>query len=242
MKSKEDSKIAVFEAGGSVNSIEIDKDEVEVLEPKILLYNHQNLLTTDYEKLKQDDHTQNRAEVKLIFRIKKSSELFYEPSPKKLINFYFVKHNNDSELKEVERKAEINFLFKEIITSSKEINISGISNNEGIKGILRNDSGILELKLIDKSGAKNPIIIKDSNITLDFRYFLVDEYKLSDVYAPSWPSPKKDEKFWTTKKIIAAVVIVIIVSLITYFREKIWRWWKGETKQEKKVREQLDIF
>lgn len=60
MKSKEDSKIAVHEAGGSINSIEIDKDEVEVLAPKIILFNHENLLTIDYEKLKQNDHAKNR--------------------------------------------------------------------------------------------------------------------------------------------------------------------------------------
>lgn len=179
--------------------------------------------------------------LKLIFRINSNSKLLWEPSSKKLINFFFVKHNSDSELKQVKRKAEINYLFEKI-KSGEEINISDINDNEGIKGKVRNTNGMLELELIDKSGKRNPINIKDSNITLDFRYFLVDEYKLSDVYNPIWPSPKKDEKFWTTKKIIAASLLVIIVSIIIYFRKKVWRWIKGESKQEEKVREQLDIF
>lgn len=46
----------------------------------------------------------------------------------------------------------------------------------------------------------------------------------------------------TTPWIIFFVILAAVVILIIVFWKKIWKWIKGEREQEKKVREQLDIF
>lgn len=42
--------------------------------------------------------------------------------------------------------------------------------------------------------------------------------------------------------IIFFVTLLVIITFGIIFRKKLWRWIKGERKQEKKVREQIDIF
>jgi hypothetical protein len=55
--------------------------------------------------------------------------------------------------------------------------------------------------------------------------------------------PEKAKKFQlTTGWFIFFVILAAALILIIVFWKKIWKWIKGERKQEKKVKEQLDIF
>jgi membrane-anchored protein YejM (alkaline phosphatase superfamily) len=47
---------------------------------------------------------------------------------------------------------------------------------------------------------------------------------------------------WATGWKIFSVVLFVVLILIIIFWKKIWKWFKGEREQERKVREQLDIF
>ena len=47
---------------------------------------------------------------------------------------------------------------------------------------------------------------------------------------------------WTTGWIIFFVILGAVLLLMIVFWKKIWKWIKGEREQEKKVKEQLDIF
>jgi hypothetical protein len=53
---------------------------------------------------------------------------------------------------------------------------------------------------------------------------------------------EEKESPWTAGRITFLVVLSVVLILMVVFWKKIWTWIRGEREQEKKVKEQLDIF
>ena len=72
-------------------------------------------------------------------------------------------------------------------------------------------------------------------------YGLTKGLGFNDLHEVKYQEEEKKSP-WTTGWIIFFVILGVVLVLMIAFWKKIWRWIKGEREQEKKVKEQLDIF
>ena len=81
--------------------------------------------------------------------------------------------------------------------------------------------------------------IRGKRIQIKGKFLIKQTLSLEDVIIIE---PEKNKPSWTRNKIILLSIAATIILLIFFFRKKIWKWIKRETKQEEKVKSQLDIF
>ena len=72
-------------------------------------------------------------------------------------------------------------------------------------------------------------------------YGLTKELGFNDLHDVKYQEEEQKSP-WTMGWIIFFVILGVVLLLMVVFWKKIWKWIKGEREQEKKVREQLDIF
>lgn len=239
MSSKE-KLISVHTTGNGKNYFELKKNgKIEFQKQLNLeLRNHEGIVTNSFDKIKRNDEN-NRAKIFLRFGLRKDSDL-YQITSKDEINYYFINPNvakDSPEFKQAKLQAELKYL----------------EDNDLIKQDFTHGDIIYSLEIID---GKPELVLKDKNnltgeskrikdeqIEINFDFWEIVKTNLENEWSYTGPEkPEEKSPFWTTTKIIIVITALVIGVLIWAFRKKILRWIKGETKQEKKVREQIDIF
>ena len=78
-------------------------------------------------------------------------------------------------------------------------------------------------------------------IEIEPQYWVNKQVSFDNMFNVKY-SEEKEKSRWTKGWVAFFVIIGMVVILGIIFRKKIWRWVKGEREQEKKIREQIDIF
>lgn len=78
-------------------------------------------------------------------------------------------------------------------------------------------------------------------VEIEPKFFQNKEVGFDNIATVKYQEEEKKSQ-WTNGWIALFVILSIIIILGIAFRKKLWRWIKGEREQEKKVREQIDIF
>jgi hypothetical protein len=138
---------------------------------------------------------------------------------KKLLKKKF--HEKFGELKKGIEATDLLYIIGDDNTEGENINVIISSKNEDPTNTIHFNWDKVELVI--QLGLKKQIDF-DTAVNVIYEEFEKEKSKL------------------TTGWIIFFVILAIAVILIIAFWKEIWRWIKGERKQEKKVREQIDIF
>ncbi|WNE40099.1 MAG: hypothetical protein GBAus27B_000166 [Mycoplasmataceae bacterium] len=94
---------------------------------------------------------------------------------------------------------------------------------------------------IYRQGGSNNRSFAWQKIEIEPKYHLNTEISATDLIKIKYQEIKevpRQTKIW----IIFFIIVSLIIIGLIFFWKKIWNWIRGETKQEKKIREQLDIF
>lgn len=156
-----------------------------------------------------------------------------------------IKPGKEAEFQEAKKEAHKKLLkksFSEKIGKSKE---EGEINQTEFQYVIGDnvEGGKINVILYGKNtSAPNDIHIPWDKVKIEPKFFLTKEVDFDSVISTSCQEDGNKSKW--TKGWIAFFVIFFgtIIVLGILFRKKIWRWIKGEREQEKKVREQIDIF
>lgn len=199
--------------------------------PKIKIINHEKIGISRFDELKDDPN--NEAIITLEFV--SNRELNEENKEKDVAEYWFtrLKPKDEAERESFEKEAHIAYLTdKGFLNTPKEFG--------DMTWELKGFDGKINLE-IKQTGNSNSSIIKINHekIKVEFDFFLISKVNIKEV--TEYDTITKDP-YWTRTKIVIFSLAAIIVLLVIYFRKKIWKWIKGETKQEKKVENQLDIF
>ncbi|WNE40964.1 MAG: hypothetical protein mread185_000421 [Mycoplasmataceae bacterium] len=126
--------------------------------------------------------------------------------------------------------------------------------NDKVEKIIAIDGTDMKYRIPDNEGSDGfGVIIYFKDGTKKNRFFSWDKVKIESDYYQNKKSNSTNaipiiyqkglKKSPLTKGwfVFFTIMILAIVGLIFFWKE-IWLWIKGESKQEKKIREQLDIF
>lgn len=94
---------------------------------------------------------------------------------------------------------------------------------------------------IFRKGGNNNRSFSWQKLEIEPKYYLNTEIGATNVIKVKYQEINKvspQTKLW----IIFFIIVSLIIIGLIFFWKKIWNWIRGETKQEKKIREQLDIF
>ncbi|KLL02292.1 MAG: hypothetical protein MRERV_89c004 [Mycoplasmataceae bacterium RV_VA103A] len=85
-----------------------------------------------------------------------------------------------------------------------------------------------------------PRVFSEDRIDIQPEYY--ETIKITHAEGGEKIEEKTDKLQPTTGWIIFFFLLVVALLLVAVFWKKIWKWIRGEREQEKKVKEQLDIF
>ena len=177
----------------------------------------------------------------VIYHLKKSDNWQINDENQKVT----TKPGKEAELQEAKKEAHKKLLkryFPERIGKSKEEGEIDGTEFQYVIGDNVEGGKINVILYGKKTDAPNYIHIPWDKVKIEPKFFLTKEVDFDSVISTSFQEDGNKSKW--TKGWIAFFVIffgtIIILGIV--FRKKIWRWIKGEREQEKKVREQIDIF
>jgi hypothetical protein len=116
-----------------------------------------------------------------------------------------------------------------------------LPDSESVDFNITEDKGIITVNLYrrgDTSGT--PRSFREDQIHINPIYYSTKEASYEE--ASEIDEEDEEKSQLTTGWKVFFVVLAIAAMLIVIFWKKIWKWFKGEREQERKVREQLDIF
>lgn len=150
-----------------------------------------------------------------------------------------IKPGKKDEFKQARKEMHKNLLEKEF---GDKIDLSTRTDAEGadIKYIIMKDGAGYKVRIYwaDKNNDKE---FPWEQVNIEPNYWQNQAVDFDNLFNVEYQEEEKNSQ-WTTSWIVFFVVLTVIMVLIVVFWKKIWKWIKGEREQEKKVKEQLDIF
>jgi len=90
--------------------------------------------------------------------------------------------------------------------------------------------------------APNDIHFNWDEVKVEPKFWLTKQVDFDSVISTNYQEPENKSKLTKGWIVFFVIFFGTIIVLGIIFHKKIWRWIKGEREQEKKVREQIDIF
>lgn len=203
---------------------------------KIEIFNREGKRVENWTDLSSDD---NDNKVKITLEVRGDGQESFSKDEQNYIKYYLKSSAKKSraERDKALNEAHSRFLKKkkpDLIEKKQEYYFS-----KEIELILKGEPNNFLVELRPNNVAGSMKNIKNENIRVKVKFYLTDEITPEEIMNDFDSSPSSK---WGWGKITLVVILSVILLLIIIFWKKIWRWIKGESKQEKKVREQIDIF
>jgi len=232
----------VLDSTSEQNRIEINDDSIKI-KHRVKFFRDETEVKR-YSEVDKVDKSRNSAKIYLY--IDREGRKNYEEDEGIKITFWLKKEAWESKEKWKKnlREACINFLGNREL-SGLELNKKCDCEGTDIGYSFENWNNGQVLLAVFKEGEQGSVNIDNNNVTeIEPRFFQLIPFTLEDtIYYQNIKNPQPGSgTFWTGGKIFLITVISAVILLLIIFWKKIWRWIKGESSQEKKVREQIDIF
>ena len=205
------------------------------IKPEINIYNKDGeLVKTNFKDV---SIAGNKFEI--ILKVKGEGQSFYRGDDKDDITYYLDESakNSRAELKKAWKEADAYF-FKQkkpgLIGEPQKYN-----DCEEIKWTLRGEPNNFSVEIRSNKENEKTREVPNEKVEIRVEFILADKVNLMDIVG-DFPPSRQSTWGWGKISLISGLAVALILVII--FQKKIWRWIKGESKQEKKVREQIDIF